>query len=78
MENRVSGWVCKYLEDKKFGFIASPINRVMESNIFFHISNVEGESITQDDNVSFILISTDRGYKAIDVKIIDDDLDADR
>ena len=73
MENRVSGWVCKYLENKGFGFIASPINRVMESNIFFHISDVEGESITQDDNVSFILISTDKGFKAIDIKIDDED-----
>lgn len=73
MENRVSGWVCKYLENKGFGFIASPINGTMESNIFFHVSDVEGESIRMDDNVSFILTQTDKGFKAIDIKIDDED-----
>ena len=77
MQNRASGWVYKYLEDKGFGFIASPINGTMESNIFFHVSDVEGGSITQDDNVSFTLITTNKGLKAFDITIVEDE-DADR
>ena len=68
-----SGWVCKYFDEKGFGFIALPVNNNLETNVFFHISDVEGESIRQDDNVSFSLVQSDKGLKAIDIKVVDTD-----
>ena len=65
---KAHGWVCKYFVDKGFGFIASPINKDIK-NVFFHISDVEGESICMDDNVNFTLMETPKGFKAVDIKI---------
>ena len=60
------GMVTRFNDSKGYGFIRDQYGQ----DIFFHISNVEGQMINERDKVTFKTEKRDKGLHAIEVKII--------
>jgi CspA family cold shock protein len=55
----------KFFHDRKnYGFIET---EDMDDDLFFHVSDLEGDSIAEDANVEFDQEEGDRGPKAVNV-----------
>jgi len=61
------GTVKFFNQEKRFGFITMD---VVATDHFVHLTGLIDQDITTGDKVSFELISTDRGGKAINVRKI--------
>ncbi len=58
----------KFFHDvKNYGFI-NPEDQ--EDDVFVHISDVEGESLSEGDEVEFETEQGDKGPRAVDVKVL--------
>lgn len=58
----------KFFHDmKNYGFITPEDG---EEDVFFHIEEVEGDSIGEGDEVEFEPEEGDKGPKAVDVKVL--------
>lgn len=57
----------KFFHDRKqYGFIVAD---ELDDDLFFHISDVEGDEIGEDDEVEFEEGEGDKGPKAINVEV---------
>ncbi len=65
----MKGKVDFFHDMKKYGFI---IPEEGGEDRFFHISEVEGDSIAEGDEVEFEAAEGDQGPKAVDVKKLED------
>ena len=63
----MTGKVKFFNEDKGFGFIKEDES---EKEHFVHISGVNGETLHQDDEVSFELVEGRKGLNAVNVTLI--------
>ena len=60
----MKGTVKFFHDQKKYGFIEA---EDMDDDLFFHVSDLEGDSIEEDTEVEFEQEEGDRGPKAVDV-----------
>jgi cold shock CspA family protein len=68
MEPRVEGTITKYSTEKGYGFISCP----GQVDVFCHASEVSGARwLLEGDRVSFSVIQTERGMRAVDVRLVD-------
>ncbi len=59
----------KFFHDKKqYGFIETDD---VDDDIFFHISDVEGEEVEEGDEVEFDQEEGDRGPKGVNVTVVE-------
>ncbi|MFB6145799.1 MAG: cold shock domain-containing protein [Candidatus Nanohaloarchaea archaeon] len=63
----MKGTVKLFKPQKNFGFIETD---EMDDDVFFHVSELEGDSIEEGAEVEFDQEDGDRGPKAVDVKEI--------
>lgn len=63
----MEGTVALFKSQKNFGFIESD---EMDEDIFFHISEVDGDSVSEGDTVEFDQEEGDKGPKATNVSIV--------
>lgn len=61
----MKGTVKLFKAQKNFGFIETD---EMDDDVFFHVSELEGDSIEEGTEVEFDQEDGDRGPKAVDVK----------
>lgn len=61
----MKGTVKLFKSQKNFGFIETD---EMDDDVFFHVSELEGDSIEEGTEVEFDQEDGDRGPKAVDVK----------
>jgi CspA family cold shock protein len=65
---KLKGQVNRWFEDRGFGFISEDESN---SSYFVHYTDVENEEeLTIGDTVEFEPIETERGWKAINVKVL--------
>ncbi len=61
--------IVKFFHDKKnYGFIET---EDMDDDVFFHVSELDGDSIEEDTEVEFETEEGDRGPKAVDLTIVE-------
>ncbi|WEL23319.1 cold shock domain-containing protein [Candidatus Nanohalovita haloferacivicina] len=60
----MKGTVKFFHDQKKYGFIEA---EDMDDDLFFHVSDLEGDSIEEDTDVEFEQEEGDRGPKAVNV-----------
>lgn len=64
----MNGTVTFFHDMKKYGFITPEGSaEEEEEDIFFHISDVEGEEIAEGDEVEFETEEADKGEKAVNI-----------
>ena len=74
MSNRVTGQVKWFNEKKGFGFIINADG----ADVFVHYKDIQGvgfKTLNENDNVSFISESGDKGLKALEVIRITSDVE---
>ena len=63
----LQGEVSFFHDKKKYGFITPEDG---EDDFFFHISDVEGEEITEGDEVEFETEEAEKGPRAVKIKVL--------
>lgn len=64
----MQGTVKFFHDEKQYGFIETD---EVDDDIFFHISDVEGEEVGEGDEVEFEQEEGDRGPKAVEIEIVE-------
>ncbi|MFB6292473.1 MAG: cold shock domain-containing protein [Candidatus Nanohaloarchaea archaeon] len=64
----LQGTVKFFHDEKQYGFIETD---EVDDDIFFHISDVEGEEVGEGDEVEFEQEEGDRGPKAVEIEIVE-------
>ncbi|API85842.1 cold-shock protein [Francisella uliginis] len=67
MSNEVTGTVKFFNDAKGFGFITSPS---LSKDVFVHISNIQNDTLSDGEQVSFQIREGNKGKEAFDVKSI--------
>lgn len=63
----MKGTVTLFKSRENFGFIESD---EMDDDVFFHVSELEGDSVNEGDEVEFDQEEGDRGPKATNVTVV--------
>lgn len=63
----MEGEVSFFHDKKKYGFITPEEG---EDDLFFHISDVEGESISEGDKVNFETEEAEKGPRAVKITLM--------
>lgn len=63
----LEGTVAFFHDRKKYGFIESDD---VEDDVFFHLDDIDGDSIAEGDQVSFEAEEAERGPRATNVEIL--------
>jgi CspA family cold shock protein len=64
-----TGKVKFFNEDKGFGFITEDETG---KEFFVHITEVNGDTLNEGDNVEFEIAESDKGLNAVEVNVIND------
>ena len=70
METRETGTVKWFNNNKGYGFIG----RDHEEDVFVHFREIKGDgyrSLRDGQSVEFSVVKTDKGYQAVDVRMLD-------
>jgi CspA family cold shock protein len=65
----LQGTVDFFHDVKKYGFIQAD-DEDLEDDLFFHITDLEGDEIAEGDEVEFEPAEGERGPKAADVRVL--------
>lgn len=68
----MQGTVALFKSQENFGFIETD---EMDDDVFFHISEVAGDSVNEGDTVEFDQEDGDKGPKATNVSVVEGDVD---
>ena len=69
----MTGTIKRIVTDRGFGFIRPEGTQGKDSDIFFHMSELSGrkfEDVHEGDHVEFETESTNKGQRAINVKVL--------
>ncbi|MDY6777817.1 MAG: cold shock domain-containing protein [Candidatus Nanohaloarchaea archaeon] len=64
----MKGTVDFYHDQKGYGFIKP--EGAEGDDVFFHISEVEGDEVTEGDEVEFETVEGDKGPEAVEVRLV--------